>query len=43
MHAQRRRTMRVFVFRVNRDAALAVGNTEEAAYWERQEDELHFL
>ena len=41
MHAQRRRTMRVF--RVNRDAALAAGNTEEAAYWERQEDELHFL
>jgi len=30
-------------FRMNRDAALEMGNMEEVAYWESQEDQLHFL
>ena len=38
MHRQRRRALHTF--RVNRDAALELGNTEEAAYWESQEDQL---
>jgi len=41
MHRERRRAMQVF--RANRDAALELGNREEAAYWESQEDQLLLL
>ena len=41
MHRQRRRAMQTFI--ANRDAALELCNTEEAAYWESQEDQLLLL
>ena len=41
MHSQRRRTMRTY--RLNREAALSMGNTEEAAYWEHMENAILFL
>ena len=41
MHRVRRRTMRTY--RLNREAALSMGNTEEAAHWEQMENAILFL